>query len=895
MRPKHWLYTIPLRLRSLFRRAQADQELDDELREHLERKTEEYVAQGMTQAEAHRRARLELGGIEQTKEKCRDARKVNWIQDLVQDLRYGLRVLRKSPGFTAAALLTLGIGIGANTAIFSIIEAVLLRPLPYKNPKRLVLLADSQDPESGAFLYRDIMAFKAESRSFDDIAAYYRNSGFSRVTLASRGEPESVQGAFVSANFFHLMGVGPALGRVFTPEEEAQRERVAVLSYGLWRRRFGGSQDAIGKVIQIDGMDSQIVGVMPPTFQFPARDQQFWAPLTTNRYWDDPALSTNIDPRHTRYFYERWQAIGRLSPHVTIAQAQTETNTIFRRSEPDFSSNRMPGITLTPLRVILSGNTRLALIVLFSAVSFVLLISCSNVANLVLARGTGRQQEMAVRAVLGAGRGRLSRQLLTESAVLGVIAGALGLALASAGLHLLIVFAPPNIPRLEEAGLDRGTLAFTLALSLLAAGLFGLVPAWKASRTDLGDSLNAGARSSGGPSLTHARSVLVISEIALAVVLLTGAGLLIRSFLAVQAVDPGFEPEHVLTMNITLPSRTAESRNAFYDAVLERVRALVGIQAAGEVDALFELGGVGNLGLRTIEGRPPEPKEQWTPLSWGSIRGDYFQAMGTSLLRGRYFTLQDGPNSPLVAIIDESMARRYWPGQDPIGKRFKGQDPRGHNDDWLTVVGVVRDMRRSGLEKNPTPHVFEPYGQALDGDRTAALVVRTMDDSRVVTATLRVAVRELSTTAILSNVSTMEDQLAEQLSPRRFQTSLLGLFSGIAMVLAAGGIFGVMHYSVAQRVHEIGIRAALGARPQDVLDLVLGQATKLVFYGIAIGIFVALTLTRFMSSLLFVVGPTDVFTFFAVSVSLALVALAASYIPARRAMRVDPMVALRYE
>jgi len=817
------------------------------------------------------------------------------VQTLWLDLRYGLRILRNSPGFTIVAVLTLAFGIGANTAIFSVIEAVMLRPLEYKNPKRLVLLADSQDPESGAFLYRDIMAFKSESRSFEDIATYYRNSGFSRVTLTSGGEPESVQGAFVSANFFRLMGVGPALGRVFTAEEEARRERVTVLSYGLWRRRFGSSQDAIGKVIQVDGLDSQIVGVMPPTFQFPARDQQFWAPLTTNRYWDDPALTTNIDPRHARYFYERWQAIGRLSPDVTIAQAQGETNAIFTRSEPSFESNRVPGITLTPLRVTLSGNTRLALIVLFCAVSLVLLISCSNVANLVLARGTVRKQEMAVRTVLGAGRGRLTRQLLTESAVLGVIAGALGLVLASISLHLLVAFAPPNIPRLEEAGIDQGTLAFTLTVSLLAAGLFGLVPIWKASRTDLGDSLRAGARLSGGPSLTRARSVLVISEISFAVVLLTGAGLLIRSFLAVQAVDPGFQPERVLTMNITLPSGTLESRNAFYDAVLERVRALLGIQAAGEVDALFELGGVGNLGLRVIEGRPPEPKEQWTPLSWASIRGDYFQAMGTSLLSGRYFTRQDGPNSPLVAIIDESMARRYWPGQDPIGKRFKGQDPRGHNDDWLTVVGVVHDMRRSGLEKNPTPHVFEPCGQALDGDRTGALVVRTTGTSRSIAAAVRATVRELSNTAILSNVSTMEDQLAEQLSPRRFQASLLGLFSGIAMVLAVVGIFGVMHYSVAQRVHEIGIRAALGARPQDVLHLVLGHATKLVFSGITIGIFAALALTRFMTSLLFGVGPTDAFTFFAVSVSLALVALIASYIPARRAMRVDPMVALRHE
>jgi Acidobacterial duplicated orphan permease len=813
---------------------------------------------------------------------------------LFQDLRYGLRMLRKNPGFTAVAVLTLALGIGANTAIFGVIEAVILRPLPYKDPTRLVLLADSQDSESGAFLIKDIWAFKSRSRSFENIAAYYRDSGFSRVTLTSGGEPESVQGAFVSANFFNLMGVGPALGRAFTPDEEAQRERVVVLSYGLWRRRFGGSRDAIGKVLQIDGVDSQIIGVMPATFQFPARDQQFWAPLTTNRYWDDPALTTNIDPQHVRYFYERWQAIGRLSPGATLAQAQTEINSIFRRSEPDFDNHGIPGITLTPLRVTLSGNTRLALIVLFCSVSFVLLISCSNVANLVLARGAAREREMAVRAALGAGRGRLSRQLLTESAILSLLAGVIGLVLASVSLRLVIALAPADIPSLEQAGVDRGTLAFTLAISLIAVCIFGLIPAWKASRNEPGDSLGTGIRS-GGLSLTRTRSVFVVAEFALAVVLLAGAGLLIRSFLALEAVDLGFEPERLLTMNIALPSGTPGSRNALYDAVLGRVCALPGVQAAGEVDALFELGGVSNLGLRAIEGRPPETKNQWTALSWASIRGEYFQAMGTPLLRGRYFTPQDGPNSPLVAIIDESMARRYWPGQDPIGKRFKGQDPRGHNDDWLTVVGIVRNMRRGGLENNPTPHVFEPYRQALDGDRTGDLVVRTMGNSHTAAAALREAVRELSGTAILSNVSTMEEQLADQLSPRRFQTSLLGLFSGTAMVLAAVGIFGVMHYTVAQRTHEIGIRAALGAQPQDVLRLVLAQATKLALWGIGIGIVTALALTRFMASLLFGVGPTDAVTFVAVPVLLALVALFASYIPARRAMRVDPMVALRYE
>ena len=881
-------------LRSLFRKERVEEDLDEELRGFLEMAAEEKMKQGMSRKDALRAVRLERGSPETAKEVVRTAGWESLVEAWWQDLRFAARMLRKAPGFSVVAVFILAVGIGANSAIFSVIQAVSLRPLPYKNPKGLVLLTDSQDPVSGAFLFKDIKSFKSVSRSFADIAAYYRDSGFSRVILTSGGEPEFVQGAFVSANFFPLMGVAPAVGRVFAPDEEAQHERVVVLSYGLWMRRFDGSLSAIGKLIQVDGLPSQIIGVMPASFQFPARDQQFWAPLTTNRYWDDLALTTTINSQHTRYFYERWQAIGRLSPGVTLAQAQTETNTVFRRSELDLDETPIPGITLTPLRVTLSGNTRLSLLVLFCAVTLVLVISCSNVANLVLARGIAREREMAMRAVLGAGRGRLTRQLLTESAVLSLLAGGIGLILAHVGLRLLIAFAPPDIPRLEQAGVDRGTLVFALALSLLAAGIFGLLPAWKASRNDPGDSLRTGIRS-GGPSLTRTRSVLVISEFALAVVLLTGAGLLIRSFLALEAVDLGFDPGRVLTINIVLPSGTPESRNAFYDAVLERVRALPGIHAAGQVDALFELGGVGNLGLRAIEGRPPEPKDLWTPLSWAFIRGEYFQAMGTSLLRGRYFTSQDGPDSPLVAIIDESMARRYWPGQDPLGKRFTGQDPRGHNDDWLTVVGIVRNMRRGGLENDPTPHVFEPYGQALDGDRTGDLVVRTTGNSHAAAAALREAVRELSGTAILSNVSTMEEQLADQVSSRRFHTSLLGLFSGIAMVLAGVGIFGVLHYSVAQRTHEIGIRGALGAGPTDVLCLVLGQAMRLAFWGIAIGISAGLALTRFMASLLFGVGSTDPVTFVAVPVLLGLVSLFASYVPARRAMRVDPMVALRYE
>lgn len=816
------------------------------------------------------------------------------MNELTQNLRYAFRQLRKTPGFTVVAVLTLALGIGANTAIFSVIEAAMLRPLPYKDPTRLVLLADSNDAEDGGFLLKDIGTLRSESHSFSDVAFYYRDSGFSTVTLSAQGEPESVQGAFVSSNFFPAMGVAPTLGRVFTDEEESRRERVVLLSDGLWTRRFGKSRDVLGEMLQIDGADYQIIGVMPATFQFPAPDQQFWAPLTTNRYWGDAALAKN-DPVRSRYFYERWQAVGRLRPDASLSKAQAEITTIFSRlTQADRDPNRGSGITVTPLRVRFSGNTRLGLLVLSGAVFLVLLIACSNVASLVLARSSSRERESAVRTALGAGRGRLARQLLTESAVLALLAGLAGLLLASGGVRVLIALAPPGIPRIEQAGVDRGVLAFTLSISLLAAFVSGFAPALRVLRKDPIVWLRPGDRS-GKQAHTRTRSALVVAEFALAVVLLAGTGLLLRSFLALRAVDPGFRPESVLTMNIALPPGSPESASAFYDAILERVQDLPGTKAVAEVDSLFELANVSNLGLRAIEGKVAEPKDQWTPLSWVSIRGDYFRAMGTPLLRGRYFGPQDVSHSALVAIVDESMARRYWPGEDPIGKRFKGQDRRGQNDDWITVVGLVRDMRRSGVENSPFPHVFEPAAQGVDVARTPYLVVRTSGDTRMIAGELRSTVRGLSDIAILSSVTTLERELDEQLSPRRFQTWLFGIFSVIALLLAALGIFGLMHYSVAQRTPEIGIRAALGARPEDVLQLILAEAAKLALLGIAIGIGGALVLTRFIASLLFAVRPADPLTFAGVPILLASVALLASFIPARRAMRIDPMVALRYE
>jgi predicted permease len=878
------------------RRKRMMEDLDEDIRDYLERETQDNIERGMLPEEARYAVLRKFGNVARVKEETWEVWSFVRLEQLWQDIRYGARQLRRNPGFTAVAVLTLALGIGANTAIFSVIEAVLLRPLPYRDPGQLALLADPQDRVDGAFLYKDLINWRSETRTFADVAVYYKNTGFSRVTLTAGDEAESVQGAFVSANLFRLMGVSPLLGRTFTAEEDARSEHVVILSHGLWLRRFGGSHDVIGKTLEINGVSSEIIGVMPESFQFPAPDQQFWAPITTNPGWNDRALTTNIDPRHAGSFYARWQAVARLKPRVSVPQAQAEMTAIFRRTEQaDPDRNRGIGIQIVPLGVNLSGNTRRGLTVLFFAVLFVLLIACSNVANLALERGAGRDREMAVRTALGAERRRLIRQLVTESTLIAGFSGFLGLVLAAAGVHALVALAPPDIPRLHEAGLDTGVLAFTLGISLFAAIVFGLVPALKASRVDIGESLKSAGRTlSGATGSLRMQGLLVVTEFALALILLAGAGLLVRSFLAVEAIDPGFEPQHVLTMRVTWPSGTPDFvRAGQYAQVLNRVRSLPGVESAGGISDLFEMGPPKILGLRSVEGRAPEPREQWTPLIWKSVSGDCFQALGAPLLRGRYFSAADGPDSSLVAIIDQGAARRYWPGEDPIGKRFKGQDPRGHNDDWLTVIGVVRDMRRSGRERQPTPHVFEWYQQS--GDVPPFLVLHTTGDPRALADSLHSAVRAISETAVLSPVTTLEQQLSDQLSPRRFQTWLLGLFSLLALVLATVGIYGVLHYSVARRTHEIGTRMALGAQKREVLTMVVGRGLKLALIGVAVGTAGALALTRFLASLLYGVKPTDPVTFIAVSLILVGVAFAACYVPARRAATIDPMVALRYE
>jgi predicted permease len=785
-----------MRLAGLFGRDRRDRELAEELESHLQLHVNDNIARGMSPEAARRAALIKLGGVESIKESYRDRRGLPLLETLGQDLRYGLRTLLKAPGFTGVAVLTLALGIGANTAIFSVIEAVLLRPLPYRDPGRLIILTDPQDQADGGFLYKDLEAWRSTIQSLENIAFYYRDGGWSRVTLAANGEPESTQGGFVSADFFPMLGVSPSLGRTFTADEDLRREHVLILSHSLWTERFGGSRDVVGKTIQIDGADWQIIGVMPASFQAPSQSTRFWAPLRANRNWNDPALTASVDPNHNRYFFTRWQAMGRLRTGFTLAQAQAELSTTFERAssaEPD--PNRGRGIAPVPLHVKVSGNTRLAFIVLFAAVSFVLLIACANVANLVLARGAARERELAVRSALGAGRGRLVRQLFTESALLALLAGGAGLALAQFGVRALVEFGPPDVPRLEQAGINLTVLAFTLAAAMLAATLFGFFPALRISRTDLNESLKSGmTRIAGSRRLRRTRGLLVAAEFVLAVVLLAGAGLLVRSYLAVTGLETGFQAKQILTMHVAPPAgATAARADALHERVLQLVRALPGVVMAGAIDGLFELGDLRSLGLRAVEGREPESRESWTPLTWQSVRGDYFQAMGAPLLKGRFFTEQDGPGSPLVAIVDEAMVRRYWPDEDPIGKRIKGQDHRGQNDDWVTIVGVVGDMRRNGLERQAMPHVYEWYPQAKSIQQD--LVVRTSGDPRALAATLRGAVREVDDSAILSPATTMEQQLAEQQLPRRFQTWLLGIFSMIALVLATVGIYGVMHYS----------------------------------------------------------------------------------------------------
>jgi putative ABC transport system permease protein len=799
------------------------------------------------------------------------------VENLLQDLRYGSRLLLKRPGFTAIAVVTLALGIGANTAIFSVVNAVLLRPLPFTDPDRLVLFygTNRQMGFSGqwAVCDADYPDWKSQSESFGQIAAYQRK--FFNLT---DDEPERLLASAVDADLFALLGVQPALGRTFTAEEARPgNEAVAVISHKLWQRRFGSDTAAIGKVVHFDGTSHTVIGVMPSGFEFP-NQSEVWTPLVLT---SECSNSFN-------------QVVARLKPGLPLKQAQQDAGVIFRRlSERHPRRDAESEMTLIPLQEFLVASTRPVLLVLLGAVSLVLLIACANVANLLLARAGSRQREMAIRRALGATRWRIVLQLLVESVILSALGGAMGVLFAVWGLEGLRAFMPAGVPRAETIAIDGWVLAFALAVSLVSGIIFGLVPALHSSRTDLSRSLKEGERSvSETRSRRRVRSVLVVSEFALAMVLLIGAGLLIKSFIRLMEVKPGFDPRNVLTMNVILPPRYEKPSDMtnFYRTAIERFQNVPGVRAAGAVFGL-PLGDMGVNGDFTIEGKPP--LEAGVTASKLVVSTGYFRTMGIPLMNGRFFTETDTDKSAPVVIISENMAEMFWPGEDPIGKRLQ---PGFRSKPMCTVAGVVGNVHQNGFAKKAPMAIYMPDSQApVFLLSAAAFVVRTEGFPQSLAGTFRRELQEIDKELPLYDVRSMEELVSNSLSEPRFNMLLLAVFAGLALALASIGIYGVMAYSVAERTREIGIRMAMGAQAEDVVRLVLKQGTALISIGLAFGLAASFALTRVISTFLFGVSATDPVTFAGIAVLLGVVALVACYIPARRATRVDPIVALRYE
>ncbi|MGB7022235.1 MAG: ABC transporter permease [Candidatus Acidiferrales bacterium] len=863
-------------LRNLWRRRRVDAELDEEVRGYVEMLAEEKIRGGVNAQQALREAKMELGGVEQVKEHVREVRTGYLVETLWQDLRYGARMLRKNPGFTVVAVLTLALGIGANTAIFSVIDGVLLSPLPYQNPQQLVAMNHNDS-------LMNVIDIQRQSRAFTGGAV-----NIEAMDYTGGPEPIEVHAGYVDTGLLETLGVPPMLGRTISPEEDVQGgPRVAVVSYHFWQNFLSSDAHALGKTISLSGNPYTVIGVMPATFALPNEKADVFVSLPV-------AYPEAAAARGVHFMHSYW----RLKPGVTLAQAQAEMNSIDLRLAAQYpAEERGRRSLLVPLHEWLVGNLKSALLILFGAVGLVLLIACANFASLLMTRAVGRRQELVIRAALGARRGRLIRQTLTESVLLALLGGGAGLLLAKWGTVLLVMLKPTDLARVNGIHMDWRVLIFVATVSALTGIIFGLAPAWAASRADVAEALKDGGRSStSGPGGQRLRQVLVVSELALALVLLVGAGLLIKSFSRLRSVSPGFNPANILTMDIQLPAtRYAQipSQTQFRREVLTRLNAMPGAQAA--MVSEIPLSGDWLTHSIVIDGRSPVPVGAEPEIEVLSVMGDYFRVMQISMRDGRDFTTQDREGQPLVAIISEAAVKKFFPRENPIGARVDWARRDGKHL-WMSIIGVVSDVRQYRLDRPVEPVIYVLYSQSDEQwKRWMTIVLRTPNDSSGLIEEVKHEIWSVDSQIPVSDIQMMDQILAVSLAEQRFNMILLGAFAALALLLSTVGIYGVMACTVSQRTHEIGIRMALGAQRGDVLRLVVGQGAKLAWAGIIIGLAGALALTRLMASLLFDVTPTDPLTFAGMAIVLTIVALAACYIPARRAMRVDPMTTLRYE
>jgi putative ABC transport system permease protein len=874
-------------------------EIVEELSQHLEDEYERALCRGVSEAEARQQAleqldmpdllRRQLKGVEHRVSEnpvtMGTGSKTNIFTDLWQDLRYGLRTLLKNPGFTIIAVIALALGIGANSAIFSVVNAILLRPLPFKNPEQLVMVWENaahlgfpkNTPSPPNFL-----DWQTQNTVFTGMAAMSERS----FNLTGIGEPERLDGRRVSANLFDLLGVPAQLGRTFIPDDDRAGTHVVLLSYSLWQRRFGSDPKVIGRAVTLNGESYTVIGVMPRSVHLPSYgnwSDEVWVPIAFT--------SEELTQRGNHFL----NVVARIKPGISLKQAQAEMETIAARLAREYPRyNTRIGAFVTPLHEELVGDIKPALLILLGAVGFVLLIACANVANLLLARAAVREKEIALRLALGASRFRLTRQFLTESVLLALLGGGFGLLLALAGIRVLKAFIPATISQTQTISIDGKVLLFTALIALLTGIVFGLAPAVHVSHSNLNDSLKEGGRDSAASRKgNRVRGLLVIGEVAVSFILLIGAGLLINSFLHLRNLDPGFRTDHLLTMKVDLSELKypdGQRRTVFFDDVLQRIRPLPGVESVAVAGNLpFTYNG-DSMGI-AVEGIPDPPPDQWPDVIYRAVGPGYFSTMGIPLIRGRDFTDQDKADSKDVVVIGEKTAQHYWPGQDPIGKRLK---PGSTNSKapWREVIGVVKDVRQNDFIAEPKMQMYFTYRQLKDLAANA-LIVRTSVEPMSLATSIRNAIWAVDKDQPVADIDTMDRIVLEAIARQRFSMLLLGIFAALALTLAAVGIYGVMSYSVAQRTHEIGIRMALGARRADVLTMTVGQGLKLVSAGMVLGLVAAFLLTRVLASLLFGISATDPVTFIGISLVLLAVAILASYVPALRAAKVDPMIALR--